>query len=162
MISKKKELLIGALLLLVGIAFIFVGILIMKQGDSLKKRCTEKAIGTVVEIISERESISDDYTDRIYYPVIEYQVGERTISQKSRSGQNTRKYDVGQQVVIYYNPNNVEEYFIKGDSSSQFIGIVFIVIGSVVAVSVVIFVFIGHAVKSKRRSDSEFDHTKIG
>lgn len=140
--SKKKLLMPGILFLLVGIIFAAAGIVVMIQGDSLNKRCTEEAIGTVVEIICET-SYSDtenQYSDT-YYPVIEYQVGDRTISQKSRSGENPPKYKVGQQVEIYYNPNNVEEYIIKGDSTPTVLGIGFIVLGAI-AVAVGFFAFV--------------------
>ena len=140
--SKKKLIFTGILFLLVGIVFIFAGIVAMNQGNSLEKRCTQETIGKVVEVICERSYNSNEneftYT---YYPVIEYQVGDRTISQKSRSGQYPPKYTVGEQVEIYYNPNNVEEYIIKGDSTAKYLGIGFIVVGSIAAaVGFIVFI----------------------
>ena len=145
--SKRTTISTGMLFLLVGIVFIVVGVLVMIQGDSLKQRCTEQALGTVVEVICESSysTIEETYT-YTYYPVIEFQVGDRTISQKSSFGQDPPKYTVGQQVEIYYNPNNVEEYFIKGDSTPQYLGIVFIGLGSLAAL-VGFFVFIRNAGK---------------
>ena len=151
---KRKEIFTGVLLLALGIIFIIAGIFVMKQGDSMKQRCTEKTTGTVVELISERDHSSDGIS-YVYYPVIQYQVGDRTISQKSRSGQNPPQYSVGQQVEVYYNPNNVEEFFIEGDSTTQFIGIIFIGLGSIVDIAVVIFVFIGNAIKSRKLAEAE-------
>ena len=151
--SKKQSKWTGVLLFIVGIIFAVVGIFVLKQGDNLKARCTEETTGTIVDIVSERDHSSDS-SDRVYYPVVEYKVGDRIVNQKSRSGQTPCPYYVGQQVTVYYNPNNVEEYFIEGDSTPMFIGIVFIVIGSVVAVAVVIFVFFGKAGKQKKTDDS--------
>ena len=147
--SKKSRILPCILFVLVGIIFVTVGIIVMKQGDRLKKRCTEETIGTVVEVICERDSNTTSDSTYTYYPVIEYQVGDRTISQKSRSGQNPPKYQVGQQVEIYYNPNNVEEYIIKGDSTPKFLGIGAIILGSV-AVAVGVFAFARKAGKFNR------------
>lgn len=104
-----------------------------------------------MEVICERDSNTTDPT-YTYFPVIEYQVGDRTISQKSRSGQNPPKYQVGQQVEICFNPNNVEEYIIKGDSTPKHLGIGFIVLGSIVVV-VGFIAFIRNVGKSGRNEE---------
>ena len=151
--SKKESILPCMLFLLVGIIFVAAGILVMKQGDNLKKRCTEETIGTVVEVVCETSySETENQYSYTYYPVIEYQVGDRTISQISRAGQNPPKYQVGQQVEIYYNPNDVEEYIIKGDSTPQFFGIGFIVLGSI-AVAIGLFAFVRKADKSENSEE---------
>ena len=158
--SKKKLISTGLLFVLVGIIFAIVGIIAMIQGDSFKKKCTEEAIGTVVEVICETSySETENQYTNTYYPVIEYSVGDRTISQISRSGHNPPKYKVGQQVEIYYNPNNVEEYIIKGDSTPKLLGIGFIVIGSMAA-AVGFFAFIRKAGKAdiKEAQFSTFPH----
>ena len=144
--SKKQLIWTGVLFLIVGVIFVTAGIIVMKQGDSLKKRCTEETVGTVVELIRERDSDSTTDHTYTYFPVIEYKVGDQTISQKSRSGQNPPKYQVGQQVEIYYNPNNVEEYFIKGDLTPKFFGIGFTALGSI-AVAIGFFALIRKACK---------------
>ena len=145
--QKKNSIFVSLPFLLVGFMFIIVGIVTMNQGNDLKKRCTEETIGTVVEVICESDySTTEDTYTYTYYPVIEYQVGERTISQKSRSGQYPPKYKVGDQVEIYYNPDNAEEYIIKGDSIPTYLGIIFIVIGSIV-LAVGFFIFVKYAGK---------------
>lgn len=115
------------LFICLGILFVIAGIVVLNQGNNLKNRCSEETIGTVVELI--REVNSDD--EYIYFPVIEYQVGDDIISQKSRSGQGSPKYREGDQIEIFYNPDNIQEYIIKGDSTSSFVGIMAIVLGSV-------------------------------
>ena len=127
----------GALIFIIGIGviFIIVGIVAINQGNGLKKRCTEKTIGTVVEIISRVQS---DYTRPTYIPVIEYQAGDITVSQTSNSGEYPSKYEVGDQVEIYYNPDNVQEYIIKGDSTPNFVGIFAVVLGSIAVVAGII------------------------
>ena len=147
--SQKKVKLAGILFLLVGIIFIIAGIIAMSQGDSLKERCTEEAIGTVVDVICETSySGTENQYTHTYYPVIEYQVGDRTVSQKSRTGQYPPKYQVGQQLEICYNPNNVEEFIIKGDSTSKLIGIIVIAVGSI-AVAVGVYILYDYMRKSE-------------
>ena len=129
--SKKASILAGVLFLIVGFVFVIAGIIVLKQDDGLKQRCTEQTLGTVVEVVCEGDySTTDNAYRYAYFPVVEYQVGDRTISQRSKSGQDPPKYKVGQQVEIYYNPNNVEEFIIKGDSTPKYLGIGVIVLGS--------------------------------
>ena len=140
--AKKQLIWSGILFLLVGIIFIVAAVIIMLQGDSLQKRCTEQTTGTVVDVICESNyNTSHNEVKHTYYPVIEYKVDDRTITQRSNIGQNPPKYKVGQQVEICYNPNNVAEFIIKGDSTSLYIAIGFIALGSV-AVAVGYFAFI--------------------
>ena len=125
---KKLGVIIG------GILFVAIGIFLIIHGKAQAERCTEETVGTVIEI-KEDTTIDDEgdisYT---YYPVIEYKVGENTVSKQSSTGSGTSKYSVNDKVDILYNPNNIEEYIIKGDKSSNLFGIVFIVLGAVVFV----------------------------
>lgn len=114
----------------IGVLFIIVGIVVLNQGNNLKRRCTEETIGTVVELILER-GYDNKYT---YFPVVEYQAGDRRVSQKSRSGQKPPKYKEGEKIEICYNPDNIQEYIIKGDLTSSFLGILAIVLGSIAVV----------------------------
>ena len=135
------------LFIVIGVIFIALGIVVVNQGNGLAMRCTEETIGTVVD------NVRHDTTDleSAYFPIIEYQVGDRTISQESKSGQYPPEYNVGDKVIICYNPNNVTEYIIKGDSTSSFVGILAIVIGSI-AVVVGLFAFFSNTLKLKNNN----------
>ena len=135
---------------LVGLLFVGVGIWTLKSGNELAKRCTQKTTGTVVEIIEEKSIDSEGHNKYKYYPVIRYQVGNKVITKKGNSGfsNNTRvniadgivlssshsKYKVNDSVEILYNPDNVEEFIIKGDRSTNLAGIIPIVLGSLAAI----------------------------
>ena len=74
-------------------------------------------------------------------PVIAYQlrindpeVKPETITKQSNIGSTPSKYKVNDKVDILYNSNNIEEFIIKGDKSSNVIGIIFIVLGGIVFV----------------------------
>lgn len=126
------------LVILTGLIFVGIGIYFYVNGKALSKRCTVEAVGTVVNIKVE-ESLEDDdgYTRTVYtfYPVIEYKAGDKTVSKQSSTGSSSSsQYNVNDKLDILYNPNDVEEYIIKGDTSSNFIGILFIVAGVVVAI----------------------------
>ena len=117
--------------ILFGIIFIVVGIFLLINGKQKAKRCTEEIIGTIVEIKEETSTDTNGVIEYTYYPIIEYQVGEKTITKQSSTGSNTSKYNLNDKIDLLYNPNNIEEFIIKGDKSSNYIGIVFIVLGTI-------------------------------
>ena len=121
------------LFLLVGIIAIGIGIFAISNGNRLAKVCTEKTTGTVVGILREEEVDSEGYTSIVYRPQIEYKAGEQLVSTKGDGSSNASDYNVDDKIDIMYNPNNVEEYMIKGDNSSNVGGIMWIVLGVIIA-----------------------------
>lgn len=124
------------LVILMGIVFVGIGIYLLVKGNDMAKRCTAETKGTVVEVIEEVEENNDSdghsysYT---YYPVIEFKAGEETVNKKYSTGYGNRnKYSVGDQIDILYDPNKPTDYLIKGDKTSNMLGIIFIVAGAVV------------------------------
>ena len=122
------------LVILFGVIFIGVGAFVFIKVNDLAKRCTAYAEGTVIEIISEDSTDDDGFTQYTYYPVIQYSVEGRNVSKKNSVGSNPSKYNVNDKVEILYDPNNVEDYIIKGDKTTSFLGIIFIVAGLAVAI----------------------------
>lgn len=118
--------------IIIGIAAIGLGIFIMISGNKLAKVCTEETTGTIVGILREEETDSEGYTSIVYTPQIEYKVGEQLVTAKGKESSNASAHKVGEQIEIKYNPNNVEEYMIKGDNSSNIAGIIWIVLGVIV------------------------------
>ena len=128
------EKIIGILLVIV---LIGAGIFIMFQESELSKRCTMNTVGTVVQIekdidTSENSGGTLKYT---YYPVIQYIVNNKTITKKSSIGTGHQKYAENEKIDILYDPNNIEDYIIKGDISSNMLGIIMIISGVVLALS---------------------------
>lgn len=118
-----------------GIVFAIIGIFVIIKGNEQAKRCTEETVGIVIDIKEELSTDDDGRTIYTYYPVIQYTVGDRTITKKSSSGSSSMAYNLNDKVDILYNPNKVEEYIIKGDKTSNIIGIVFIVLGIIVCIA---------------------------
>ena len=124
--------------IIIGLVAIGVGVFALITAQGLSKRCTAQALGTVVDMKIEESTQDNDgvmTTSYTYYPVIEYQAGQKTVAQQSRTGSGSPKYKINDKVAILYNPDNVEEYIIKGDNTADIVGIVFIVAG--IAISVV-------------------------
>lgn len=121
--------------LLFGILFVAIGVFLLAKENDIAKKCTEPILGTVVKIEESEsyDSESGEYT-YTYYPVIQYETKEKTVIKKYNFGTSRSKYSIGDKVNILYNPNNVEEYTIEGDSSLKLFGIIFIVAGVLVTV----------------------------
>ena len=118
--------------IIIGIVFLAVGIFMFVKGNAQAKRCTEEAVGKVVEMHEDVSTDSDGQITYTYYPIIEYTAGDKTVSKQSDTGSSN--YKINDSVTILYNPDNVEEYVIKGDNSSNIFGIAFIALGAVTLV----------------------------
>ena len=115
--------------LIVGIIFLGVGIFMYIRNDNLIKNCTEETIATVVDIKQELSSDTDSATSYMYYPIIEYKVGENTLKVTMDSGSNTPEYNINEKITILYNPNKTKEFIVKGDKTGNIFSIIFMTLG---------------------------------
>lgn len=117
---------IGALI--IGIIFVGVGIFMFIKDRNLVKNCTEETSATVVDFEEEFQT-DDDGSTYMYYPVIEYNVGEQTIKSKMDKGSSTPAYKLNEKITILYNPNKTNEFIVKGDKSLNIFSFVFMGLG---------------------------------
>ena len=119
--------------ILIGIVFVVVGIVLMMNESNLKKRCTVETIGTIVRIDKEQRIVEDEDSIRkeyTYYPVIEYEAGSLTFTEKVSSGtSNASKYYIDEKVEILYNPEKADEFILKGNNNAIFPYIIFVALG---------------------------------
>ena len=117
------------MVLLIGIIFLALGGFMFYRNNTLAKNCTEETQATVVDMKQEFSTDSDSTTSYIYYPIIEYSVGEDTVRVTMGSGSSTPAYSINQKITILYNPNKTKEFIVKGDQSSNIFSIVFMALG---------------------------------
>ncbi|MBR1377195.1 MAG: DUF3592 domain-containing protein [Bacilli bacterium] len=115
--------------IIVGIIFLAVGIFMFIKNNNLVKNCTVEVEATVVDMKQELSTDSDDMMTYMYYPIIEYQVGEDTIRETMSNGSSTPEYSINERLTILYNPNKTTEFIVKGDKTSSIFSIVFMVLG---------------------------------
>ena len=126
--------------IIAGLIFIVAGIAFLKNGTGKQKRCIQETTGIVVEIKEEKRTKTDKsgsiYHEYIYYPVIEYKAGDKTVRKISNEITTYPRYKVNDKVDILYNPDNIEEYIMKGTKPSyaltavfEVFGILFLIIG---------------------------------
>ena len=128
------------LLIAIAVVFIILGIVVIFLDSGLQMKCTEQTTGTVVDVVCKEYYDSDTGFSYSYFPIIEYQAGDRTVTQMSNSGEYPSRYRVGEQVEICYNPNNVEQFIIKGDASASFIGFAFVGLGAIAVLAAIIYI----------------------
>ena len=117
------------LVLIVGIAFIAIGGFIYYRDVSLTKKCTVEAVATVVDMKQELSNDSDSVSSYMYYPIVEYQVGDNTVRATMDSGSSRPAYEIDEKITILYNPKKTNQFIVKGDKTLNVFAIVFMVIG---------------------------------
>lgn len=115
---------------LCGLVFSIIGICMSIYQKNKEKKCTEKAKGKVIELVKNysRNDMGNNYTI-MWHPVIEYYIGEITVKKQSAYGRSSPKYFEGQEIEVFYNPNDYNQYFIIGDSTGKLLSTIFIILG---------------------------------
>jgi len=103
-------------LIMAGI-FIFVGVLSQLLYLSRKKSCTDWVDGVVIGY-DKKVSYSDEDSAKTtsYSPICRYDTGMNTLTSTGIYSFKRRKYKAGQSVTIFYDPNNVEKFYVAGEA----------------------------------------------
>ena len=119
--------------LIVGILVVAVGAFLLYPALRNALKCKGETEGTIVSVERKRSNRKNDY-----YPVMEFTAGGKTIRKTADiSSRFSTKFKEGSTLMIKYNEDDPEEFFIKGKSfRSNFFGGLF-----VVAVGVIMIVF---------------------
>ena len=120
------------IVLIVGVLFLGIGGFLYVKNNNLVKNCTVETEATVVDMKQEFSADSDS-TSYLYYPIIEYKVGEDTIRVTMDKGSSTPAYDIKKKITVMYNPNKVKEFYVKDEKSSMIFSIAFMVIGVLIS-----------------------------
>ena len=122
-----------------GIVFLILGIAINNNRKKKEKRCTLKTCGKVINVVKHNNyDNSQEIRTSSWYPVIEYRIGENIIKAESHYGNIKPQYKIGQEVQIYYNPQNYNEYYIEGNKVQTTISKIFMGVG-IAALGISIF-----------------------
>lgn len=145
--SISSLILLPAIFLVVGVAFLTIGIGLRISDQNKRERCTAKTQAEVVDIVS-----STDSDGTTYAPVFSYTVSGQEYVKQRNSYSNPCNYYKGQKVALYYNPNRPDEFYADGDNVYK---ILFYVFGGIGAVfTIVSIAIITTSVKAKKNTDS--------
>lgn len=119
---------------LIGIIFFIIGIIMVINRKKKEKECTSKTYGKVKDVARHQTYNSDGGYSYTWHPVFEYNIGELKFIKESIYGSSEAKYAIGQDVEIYYNPEDYNEYYVVGDAQSKNLGVIFTIVGIVVII----------------------------
>ena len=115
--------------------FIFVAIIAQLIYLNRRKSCTEQSVG-VVTGYDMKVSYSDENIEErsgmtyIYSPICRYEAGMNTVTSIGIYRFRRRKYNDGQSVTVFYDPNNEKKFYIKGEVPVSLFAFVMLVIGA--------------------------------
>ena len=116
-IQKKKILLFGIFVIL-GVIFLIMGINMEVKNNELKEVCTGEVQGIVSDFhVSGYYGTDEDgiVDERLYYPIFEYEIDNKKYSKQSPTGKREERFELGESIVIMYNPDNPDEYYVPAD-----------------------------------------------
>ena len=119
----------SGILALIGVIFFIIGIAILTNWKKKEINCTSKTYGKVTDIVGRQYYDRDDGYSTSWYPVIEYNVGELKFIKESPYGSSHSKYTIGQDIEVYYNPEDYNEYYIAGDNLPKTLATIFTIVG---------------------------------
>lgn len=123
---------------LIGVVFLIIGIVMLKNAKKKRINCTSQTYGKVTDIVRRVSQDSDGSSSVSWHPVFEYNIGELKYVQESIYGAPRSKYARGQNVEIYYNPENYNKYYVAGDSHPRKLATIFTIVG-IAAIIIAIF-----------------------
>ena len=114
---------------LIGVIFFVIGIALLNNRKKKEINCTSKTYGKVTDLVRHENYNEDGGYSTSWHPVIEYNVGELKFIKESVYGSSQSKYAIGQDVEIYYNPEEYNEYYIVGDTLPKTCATIFTIVG---------------------------------
>ena len=159
--KEKREIFIPTFTLLIALIFFLLGLIPACYYRNLEKECTAEIKGTVVF----EYKISSKYPDRTH-PAHKYRMGTKLCDIDVESD-GVFKYDslsagadigdIGDEVLIRYNPENPGEYYFPGyyTNGTIFSEFAFVVVGLNIVLSVIFFIYynIPHRPKNKKEDE---------
>lgn len=124
---------------IVGSIFFIIGIVMLQNKKKKQINCTSKTYGKIKDIVRHESYNSNDggYT-YTWHPIFEYNIGELKFIKESSYGSSKSKYAIGQEIEVYYNPKDYNDYYIAGENTSKILGIIFFIVG-VIAINIALF-----------------------
>lgn len=111
--------LFGIILVVTGLILGIISIAIWSSTKNKRKNCVVSVDAIVKEIRREEHSLHSNRGPSTamtsYYPIYEYTIGGRTVTEKSEYGLAEPKIKVGQTVSLLVNPNDTDEFYCESD-----------------------------------------------
>lgn len=139
---------ISAGIIFFGAIFFGVGIIAELVQKNREKHCTYKLTATVLD----NEPGGSD--SNALYPVYYYSYLGKEYNVKSDTGSYPAKFDVGEEVEMYIDPDDPKRFYVPADNTLKIISMVFKIIGGVIAALGLLIPMIIARIKYKKNANS--------
>jgi len=142
--SLSAVTIVSGILVLLGIIFFIVGTAMLRNRNNLKKACTARTAGKVLDTVAAAQidgkvsrprnalrtkSVKYSAKSVNWRPVIEYTVDGLRYEKEYPYSTSYKKYTPEQDVEICYDPDNASRYYIAGDALPKASAIIFTAAG---------------------------------
>lgn len=97
----------------IGLIFIVIGYVVRHFMRKRLYRCSEMVSGKVVDVEQYSVKMNRQVSKTFYRPLIEFTIGKETFRTVPPNGASKKAYTLGEDVLIYYNPNKHDEIIIR-------------------------------------------------
>lgn len=119
------------------VAFLFVGLRSLVNVYMRVRNCTERTEALVTGYDESSVTDPDTHVDTpTYTPVFTFYAGGWNVTASGSTGTPNMKYEIGERVIIRYNPQNPKEISVPGDN---LVGLLVGIGGIAAAAAVLIF-----------------------
>lgn len=101
-----------------GIVFLVIGIGLSISQRNKKRVCTQPVTATVVDMESSYSTSVDGTQTLSWYPIYKYQANGKTFQKKANSGGTKNSFSIGQQLTLYLNQKNPEDFYCPLESEN--------------------------------------------
>lgn len=116
---------------LVGFIFLIIGLVMLNNRKKKEINCTSMTYGKVTDIVRHQNYDNNGGYSSSWHPIFEYNIGELKFIKESPFGSFQSKYAIGQELEVYYNPEDYNEYYISGDTTPKTLATIFTIVGIV-------------------------------
>ena len=117
-------LLFGGIWGFVGLVFLLVGLFMNLFRKRKEKRCTAETVGRITALVA-----NPGQGGLTQHPQVTYQIGMLTYEKISPFGSTNPRFAIGEQVTVYYDPNDPHVYCIKEWKAPRLLSLIFILVG---------------------------------
>lgn len=108
----------SAIIFIFGLIFIAIGLFkeyLMKNGNAKSKVKVDGNISS----IEEKKVVENGNEIVKYFPTYSFNVGKKKISRSSEKGYYKCQVSIGDEVIIYYNENDPEKFYVEDELNKQ-------------------------------------------
>lgn len=133
--------LLGMVFAIMGVGFIAAGRAVCAGVKKRKTCCTQKVTAKVAEVRKEKEYVCGEVRYS-WYSVYEYTVNGKEVRKRDQTGSSKPRFKLGQQVCLYVNPDNIEQYYCSEEKEEQ-LGRIFSVVGAGIFLLAIVVAIVG-------------------